>query len=77
MNGSGRYLLLHQFLKRTIRLFVIIIEESPSYQLLTKFYLTFFSRGYIHMSKELLGTISVVSVVTDLLRIRFSTFGRY
>jgi hypothetical protein len=29
------------------------------------------------MSLKLLGIISVDSVVTDLLRIRFSTFGRY
>jgi hypothetical protein len=32
-------------LKRVIRLIVIIIEESPSYQLPTKFYLTFFWPG--------------------------------
>jgi hypothetical protein len=31
--------------KRAIRLIVIIIEESPSYQLPTKFYLTFFWQG--------------------------------
>jgi hypothetical protein len=29
------------------------------------------------MSMKLLGIISVASVVTDLLQIRFSTFGRY
>jgi hypothetical protein len=31
--------------KNVIRLFVIIIEESPSYQLSTKFYATFFWPG--------------------------------
>jgi hypothetical protein len=41
-HSSGRNLLLYQFIKRVIRLIVIIIEESPSYQLPTKFYLTFF-----------------------------------
>jgi hypothetical protein len=60
-----------------IRLIVIIIEESPFYQLPTKFYLTFFWPGQLHMSMNLLGIISVGSVVTDLLWIRFSTFGRY
>jgi hypothetical protein len=41
-HSSGENLLLYQFIKRAIRLIVIIIEESPSYQLPTKFYLTFF-----------------------------------
>jgi hypothetical protein len=41
-HSSGRNLLLYQFIKRMIRLIVIIIEESPSYQLPTKFYPTFF-----------------------------------
>jgi hypothetical protein len=44
-HSSGRNLLLYQFIKRVIRLTVIIIEESPSYQLPTKFYLTFFWPG--------------------------------
>jgi hypothetical protein len=44
-HSSGRNLLLYQFIKRGIRLIVIIIEESPSYQLPTKFYLTFFWTG--------------------------------
>jgi prolipoprotein diacylglyceryltransferase len=42
---SGRNLLLYQFIKRGMRLIAIIIEESPSYQLPTKFYLTFFWSG--------------------------------
>jgi hypothetical protein len=37
-HSSGRNLLLYQFIKRAIRLTVIIIEESPSYQLPTKFF---------------------------------------
>jgi hypothetical protein len=37
--------ILYQFIKRVIRLIVIIIKESPSYQLPTKFYLTFFWPG--------------------------------
>jgi hypothetical protein len=41
-HSSGRNLLLYQFIKRAIRLIVIIIEESPSYQLPTKFYPPFF-----------------------------------
>jgi hypothetical protein len=41
-HSSGRNLLLYQFIKRAIRLILIIIEESPSYQLPTKFYSTFF-----------------------------------
>jgi hypothetical protein len=44
-HSSGRSLLLYQFIKRGISLIVIIIEESPSYQLPTKFYLTFFWPG--------------------------------
>jgi hypothetical protein len=36
--SSGRNLLLYQFIKRVIRLIIIIIEESPSYQLPTKSY---------------------------------------
>jgi hypothetical protein len=44
-HSSGRNLLLYQFIKRAMRLIVIIIEESPSYQLPTKFYLTFFWPG--------------------------------
>jgi hypothetical protein len=39
-HSSGRNLLLYQFIKRVIRLIVIIIKESPSYQLPTKFYLS-------------------------------------
>jgi hypothetical protein len=35
----------NQFIKRVIKLTVIIIEESPSYQLPTKFYLTFLWPG--------------------------------
>jgi hypothetical protein len=34
--------ILYQFIKMVIRLIVIIIKESLSYQLPTKFYLTFF-----------------------------------
>jgi hypothetical protein len=44
-HSSGRNLLLYQLIKRVIRLIVIIIEESPSYQLPTKFYPTFFCSG--------------------------------
>jgi hypothetical protein len=35
----------YQFMRRVIRLTVIIIEESPSYQLPTNFYPTFFWQG--------------------------------
>jgi hypothetical protein len=41
-HSSGRNLLLYQFIKRVIRLIVTIFEESPSYQLPTKFYTTLF-----------------------------------
>jgi hypothetical protein len=44
-HSSGRNLLLYQFIKRVTRLIVIIIEETPSYQLPTKFYPTFFWPG--------------------------------
>jgi hypothetical protein len=44
-HSSGRDLLLYQFIKRVIRLIVIIIHESPSYQLPTKFYQSFFLPG--------------------------------
>jgi len=44
-HSRGRNLLLYQFISRAIRLTVIIIEESPSYQLHTKFYLTFLWPG--------------------------------
>jgi hypothetical protein len=36
-NSIGRNLVLYQFIKRVIILIVIIIEESPSYQLLKNF----------------------------------------
>jgi hypothetical protein len=39
-HSSGRNLLLYLFIKRVIRLTVMIIEESPSYQRPTKFYPT-------------------------------------
>jgi hypothetical protein len=64
-HSSGRNLLLYQFIRRVIRLIVIIIEESPSYQLSTKFYPTFFWPGYFHTSVKLLGIISVCFVVTS------------
>jgi hypothetical protein len=44
-HSSRRNLVLYQFIKRAIRLTVIIIEESPSYQLPTKLYPTFFWPG--------------------------------
>jgi hypothetical protein len=44
-HSSGRNMLLYEFIKRVIRLIVIIIEESPSYQLPTKFYPNFFWPG--------------------------------
>jgi hypothetical protein len=44
-HSSGKNLLLYQFIKWLLRLVLIIIEESPSYQLPTKFYLTFFWPG--------------------------------
>jgi hypothetical protein len=44
-HSSGWNLLLYQFIKTVIRLTVIIIEESPSSQLPTKFYPTFFWPG--------------------------------
>jgi hypothetical protein len=67
---SGKNLLLYQFIKRVIRL--IIIEESPSYQLSTKFYPTFFWPGSLLTTMKLLGIISGGSVIIDLLPIRFS-----
>jgi hypothetical protein len=76
-HSSGRNLLLYQFIKRMIRLIVIIIEESPSYQLPTKFYPKFFWTGQLHMSMKLLGIISVGSAIIDLLPMRFTTLGRY
>jgi hypothetical protein len=50
---------------------------SPSYQLPTEFYLTFFWPDKLHMSMKLLGIISVGFIITDLLWIKFSTFSRY
>jgi hypothetical protein len=44
-HSSERNLLLKQFIKSVTRLIVIIIKESPSYQLPTKFYPTFFWQG--------------------------------
>jgi hypothetical protein len=41
-HSNGRNLLLYQFLKWVIKWTVIIIKESPSYQLPTRFYPTFF-----------------------------------
>jgi hypothetical protein len=43
-HSNGRNALLYQMIKRVIRL-TVIIEESPSYQLPTKFYPTFFWPG--------------------------------
>jgi hypothetical protein len=44
-HSSGRNLLLYQFIKTVIKLTVIIIEDSLSYQLPTKFHSTFFWPG--------------------------------
>jgi hypothetical protein len=44
-HSDGRNLLLYQFIKRVIRLTVIIFKESPSYQLPTKFYPILFWPG--------------------------------
>jgi hypothetical protein len=44
-HSNGRNLLLYQFIKRVIRLTVIIIEESPHYQLPIKYFPTFFWPG--------------------------------
>jgi hypothetical protein len=44
-HSGGRSLLLYHFIKRVIRMIVIIIEESPSYQLPTKCYPVFFWPG--------------------------------
>jgi len=44
-HSSGRSVLLCEFIKRVIRLTVIIIEESLLYQVPTKFYPTFFRPG--------------------------------
>jgi hypothetical protein len=41
-HSSGRNLVLYQFIKRVIRLIVIIIEDSPPCQLPTKLYPIFF-----------------------------------
>jgi hypothetical protein len=76
-HSSGRRLLLYQFIKRAIRLILIIIEESSSYHLPKKFYLIFFWPDKFHISMKFLGIISAGSVVTDLQAIRFSTLGRY
>jgi hypothetical protein len=43
-HSNGRNI-LYQFIKRVIRLTIIIIEGSPSYQLPTNFYPTFFWPG--------------------------------
>jgi hypothetical protein len=40
--SNGKNVLLYQFIKWVIKWTVIIIKESPSYQLPTKFYPTFF-----------------------------------
>jgi hypothetical protein len=44
-HGTGGSVLFCQFIKGVIRLIVIIIEDSPSYQLPTKYYPTFFWPG--------------------------------
>jgi hypothetical protein len=54
-HSSGRNLLLYQFIKRAIRLIVIIVEESPSYQLPTKFYLTFLLARLTPYVNEIIG----------------------
>jgi hypothetical protein len=47
------------------------------YQLTTTFYPTFFWPGYPPKSLNILGIVNIGSVVTDLLQMRFSTFGIY
>jgi hypothetical protein len=44
-HSTGNNLLLYHFIKRMIRLTVVIIEKPPFYQLPTKFYQTFFWPG--------------------------------
>jgi hypothetical protein len=40
--SSGGHVLLYQFIKMVIRLIVFVVEGSPSYELPTKFYPSFF-----------------------------------
>jgi hypothetical protein len=47
-HSSGRNLLLYLFIKRVIRMTIVIIEEFHCYQLHTKFYPIFFLKA-IHM----------------------------
>jgi hypothetical protein len=74
---SGRSLLFYQFMRRVIKLIVIIIVRHHCCQVHTKFYQTSFSQGYVHIQTKLLGIISLGFNVTDQLLIRFSVFVRY
>jgi hypothetical protein len=74
-HSSGGNLLLYPFIKRVVRLTVIIIEEIPpstAYKILSNILLVRLT-PYV----KLLGIISVGSVVIDLLSIRFSTIARF
>jgi hypothetical protein len=53
------------------------IEEYHCHQLHTKFYVIFFSQGYLCTQTELLGIISVDFDITDQLMIIYSAFIRY
>jgi hypothetical protein len=65
-HGSGRNLLLYVFVKRVVKLTIVILEGYHYYQLNTKFYPSFFSQ-----------CISVDFNVTVQLLIRYSMFVRY
>jgi hypothetical protein len=63
--------------KGLIRLTIVFIEESASYQLPTRAYPSFSWTSYLHMPLTVLGTFSGVSVVIDLLPIIVFTFSKY
>jgi len=75
-HSSGRKLLFYQFIERVIKLTAIIIEAF-SFSQLPKILSDFLLDSVTPYINEIVGIISVGSVVINLLPIRFPIFARY
>jgi len=75
-HSSGRNLLLYLFIKRVIKLTVVIIQEHYCYQPHTKFYPLFLSQGYLNMHMKLLKIVCVDFDEIDQPLIKYSVFVR-
>jgi len=64
-HSSGRNILLYLFMKRVIKVIVVIIKKCHCYQVHTKFHLIFVSQDKLHMWTKLLGIIDINFDIRD------------